>query len=142
MKYSKTDSRVGYSARGVKLSSSALSADMDPSTIDMPSFDRSAYVKSAGYWELSLAKVFNASAYFFTFPISLQRESFYLKYRHYEITDFSPKLFKANEETVGLTLSTVMMNSLPFPVSLEYIHNDAVFTAESSNFRFLLGSSF
>lgn len=141
-KYSRTDSKVGYDARGVKLSSSALSADMDPSTIDMPSFSDIAYVKSAGYGELNFTKVFNASAYFFTFPISLQRESFYLKYRHYEITDFSPKLFKANEERVGLMLSTVVLNSLPFPVSLEYIHNDATFTAESSNFRFLLGNSF
>ena len=142
IKYSETDSRNGFNARGVKISSSALSVDMDPSTIDMPSFNTIAYVKSAGYGEINLAKVFNASAYFFTFPLSLQRESFYLKYRHYEITDFSPKLFKANEETVGLTLSTVVMNSLPFPVSIEYIHNDALFIEESSSFRFLLGSSF
>ena len=142
VKYSETDSKTGFVARGVKLSSSTLSADMDPSTIDMPSFNRSAYVKSAGYGELSLTKVFNRSAYFFTFPFSLQRESLYMNYRHYEIKNFSADLFRANEERVGATLSTVLMNSLPLPISFEYIHNDASFIEEKSSFRFLLGSSF
>ncbi len=142
VKYSKTNSSVGDHARGVKLSSSVFSTNMDPSTIDMPSFNASTYVKSAGYTEVSLAKVFNLSAYFFTFPLSLQRESFYLKYRHYEIRDFSLKLFKANEERVGLVLSSVLMNSLSLPISFEYIHNDALFIEQKNSFRFLLGSSF
>ena len=142
VKYSQTDSPVGYDARGVKLSNSSISSDMDPSAIGMPSYSNTAYVKSAGYGEFSLAKVCNLSAYFFTFPLSLQRESLYMKYRYYNITDFAQKLFTANEERVGLRLATVVMNSLAIPMSFEYIHNDADFIKESSSFRFLLGSSF
>jgi len=115
---------------------------MDPSTIIMPSFNDFAYVKDAGYGELSLSKVFNFSSYFFTFPLSLQRESVYSKYRYYDITNFADEEFQANELVLGTTLSTVFLNSFVTPISFEYIYNDAVFTQESSSFRFMIGSTF
>ncbi|MEA1983078.1 MAG: hypothetical protein U9N39_05980, partial [Campylobacterota bacterium] len=128
--------------RGVKLSSISFGVDMDPSVIDIPSISQSYYVKEAGYGELGLAKVFNLSAYFFTFPISLQRESLYAKYRYYDIKSYAAQKYNANETRVGLTLSTVLMNSLPFPLSFEYIHNDATFVEDTSRVRVLFGASF
>ena len=141
-KYSKTDSNTALGDRGVKIATSAYSLDMDPSRIDMPSLGYSAYVKNAGYGEVSLAKVFNFSSYFFTFPISLQRESLYSKYRHYEIEGYSTTKYKADEITVGLTLSTVFFNSFVIPFSVEYIHNDADFVKDENSVRVMLGASF
>ena len=140
-KYSQTNSLTGLDARGVKVTSS-FDLDMDPSTINMPSLNGSAYVKDATYGEINLAKVINLSAYFFTFPLSLQREAVYAKYRYYELTDFGDYKHEANEVTAGLTLSTVFFNSFALPLSFEYIYNDADFIADESNFRFLLGASF
>ena len=141
-KYSQTDSNTGFGARGVKISTTSYSLDMDPSTVDMPSLGYSAYVKNAGYAEVSLSKVFNFSSYFFTFPISLQRESLYTKYRHYEIESYSTTEFKVEEITAGISLSTVFLNSFTLPVSVEYIYNDADFVKDESSVRVLLGASF
>ena len=115
---------------------------MDPSAISMPCIDSAGYVKRAAYGEVNMAAVFNASAYYFTFPLSLQRESLYAKYRHYDILDFTDVTWKANEVTVGVTLATVLLNSLEMPLSFEYIYNDANFISQENSFRFLFGSSF
>mgnify|MGYP006995562285 CR=1 FL=1 len=141
-KYSKTDSDTYVGARGVKLSNVSYQQDMDPSTINMPSLDGSAYIKNAGYGEVNLAKVFNFSSYFFTFPLSLQRESLYAKYRYYDIKSFSNSKFDANEVTVGTTLSTVLLNSFVLPISFEYIYNDAIFIENKNSFRLILGATF
>ena len=142
-KYSQTDSgNTGIYNRGVKISPTAYFSDMDPSTVDMPSLGYSAYVKSAGYTEVSLSKVLNFSSYFFTFPISLQRESLYTKYRHYEIDSYLGRAFKAEEITAGITLNTVFLNSFTLPISLEYIYTDADFVREKESLRVLLGVSF
>ncbi len=141
-KYSITDSETAVGERGVKLSNISIGLDMDPSTIDMPSLTNTYYVKEASYSEVSLSKVINLSAYFFTFPLSLQREALYVKYRHYNIESYSQNRFFANEETLGLTFSTVFFNSLSLPISFEYIHNDAEFIEDTDSFRFLIGSSF
>ena len=141
-KYSRTNSVTGLEDRGVKLSVTAVDSSLDPSSIDIPSLDISLYAKDAGYAEVSLAKVLNFSAYFFTFPISLQRESIYSKYRYYEVHDFANIAYRANELTLGLTLSTVYFNSFELPISIEYLYNDSEFILNESKFRFLLGSTF
>ena len=141
-KYTETDGLTSFLSRGVKLSASALGSDMDPSVIDIKSLGSSLYAKSAGYGGVNIAKVTNLSAYFFTFPISLQRESFYAKYRYYDIKDFGNNKYSVNETTLGCTLSTVYLNSFSVPISFEYIINDATFIQESAKFRFLIGSSF
>ena len=142
VKYSKTDSNTGVETRGVKLSNVTLGLDMDPSTIDIPSIKNSLYVKEAGYGELSLSKVFNFSTYFFTFPISLQRESVYAKYRYYDVKAYSLEVENANEARVGVTFAGVFLNSLALPISFEYIYNDASFVEDQSRLRVLLGASF
>ena len=141
VKYSQTDNDTGFEARGVKLTNNSYE-EMDPSSINMPSLDGSVYIKDGAYGEVNLAKVFNFSSYFFTFPISLQRESFYTKYRHYNISSFSNKDYTADEITAGITLSTVFLNSLAMPISFEYIYNDADFIEDESFFRFIIGTTF
>jgi len=145
-KYSITDSNTYLKSRGVKLTNtdSALSletTDIDPSSINMPNLIYDGYVKDAGYAEVTLAKVFDVSAYFFTFPISLQRESFYTKYRRYSLRTYGDNRYDANEVTAGVTLSTVWLNSFVFPLSIEYIHNDLYFVEEET-YRFMLGVTF
>ena len=141
-KYSKTNSDRSLGERGVKLSNISVSVDKDPSSIDMPSLTNTYYIKEASYGEVSLSKVINLSAYFFTFPLSLQREALYAKYRYYDLQDYAQNRYSVNEETLGLTFSTVSFNSLSLPISVEYIHNDASFIEDTEMFRFLIGSSF
>ncbi len=146
-KYSKTDSdlsalEAAQKNRGVKITNISYQLDMDPSTIFIPSLEASYYLKSAGYIDVSLSKVFNFSSYWFTFPLSLQREALYLKYRTYNINGFSGYKESFNEITAGVTLSTVMLNKFVIPVSFEYIHNNANFIDEENSFKFILGTRF
>jgi len=141
-KYTQSDAQNSFNARGVKLSTSSNTSDMDPSLIDIPSLNNSLYAKSGSYGGANISKVINLSAYFFTFPVSLRRESLYAKYRYYDIEDFAQRSYTFNETRLGLTLATVFLNSFVVPVSFEYIINDATFIEDSSKFRFLVGSSF
>jgi len=141
-KYSFSDATKRGEERGVKFSSYSYSVDMDPSTIDMPSMSYDAYVKRAGYAELNLAKVTNFSAYFFTFPLSLQRESFYAKYRYYDIKDIADVKWDANEVTFGVRFASVVLNSYNIPINIEYIYNDAEFTEDKTKVTFSLGIEF
>ncbi len=141
VKYSKSDALHSFATRGVKVSA-YVDDTMDPSSIVMPNIILSTYLQKAMYSELNLAKVFNFSAYFFTFPFSLQRESLYTKYRYYKLSDFQDNDTMVNEATVGVTLSTVFLNSFILPLSLEYIYNDSNYVQNSSNFSVSLSFSF
>ena len=147
-KYSKTSSKITstqafLNTRGVKISD-ASSLSYDKSQINIPNLAGSFYIQSAGYADIKLSKVINLSKYFFTFPLSIQRESIYSKYRYYELESFSNKLYKMNEATLGTTISLVGLNSLAFPISFEYIYNDAdeKLVDDMHMFRFILGVDF
>ncbi len=142
LKYSKFDGDIKDWYNGVKLTNLSFTSDNDPTTIYIPSLDNSYYFITAGFAEINVAKVFNISSYWFTFPISLQRESVYAKYRYYDLKYFDNKKYNFNEMTLGLTLATVMLNNLEIPLSIEYIYNDADFIKEENNFKFTLGASF
>lgn len=142
LKYSETDAKSGEGERGVKVSNLSFFQDMDPSAITMASIASTGYVKRASYAEINLAKVFNFSAYFFTFPLSLQRESLYIRYRYYDILAFDKTKYNTGETTVGGVLSTVVLNSFEFPLTLEYLHNKADFILEENSYRFLFGYNF
>ena len=141
-KYSKSNSVNPLDARGVKIENSVYDKTVDPSAISMASLNGTLYVKEAGYSELGLLKVTNFSSYFFTFPISLQRESFYAKYRYYNLKDYFNNKHDISETRAGVTLSTVFLNSFNLPISLEYIYNDAQFIQNNNYFRVLLGGAF
>jgi len=90
--------------------------------------------------ELSLAKVFDGSLYFYSFPLSLQREAFYAKQRRYEI-DFSSTLQQSYDETtVGATFDLLFLHKVVVPVSIEWVHNKDVFDQDKA--RLLIGGSF
>ncbi|MDO8454970.1 MAG: hypothetical protein Q7S59_10410, partial [Sulfurimonas sp.] len=137
-----TESEASDNSRGVKITNSSYQQDMDPSAIHMPSLDTPYYLKTASYREANLAKVLNLSSYWFTFPLSLQKEAIYTKYRQYELETFGGTNVNFSEVTAGLTLSTVFLNKFVLPVNFEYITNDAYFIKDKTKFRFMIGSTF
>ena len=139
-KFSYTSADKYDSNRGVKISQFAFHEDMDPSIINMPNLIGSFFAKSVKYGDISLAKVFNISSYFFTTPLSLQRESIYVKYRYYDVEYFGGGREYVNEYRAGATLGTVFLNKFSIPVSLEYIYNDVV--RDSEIFRVKIEASF
>ncbi len=141
--YSTSDAKVNIEDpydRGIKLTAYQNQFVLDPSTIIMPAIDTTRYIKEGAVAEASLKKVFNGSFYFFTFPVSLRREAFYLKYRYYDIEDFNTKTTIYHEQTLGLTADTLWMNKMPIPFGLEYIHNDN--TKDEHHLRFTIGLVF
>ncbi len=151
LKYSRADADISdavadIDTRGVKISNASYSQDMDISSIYMASVDGSKYVKGAGYGELGLSKVINLSSYWFTFPLSLQRESVYAKYRYYDVELFDKTLEKegVNEIMTGVKFDIIILNSLgPIGMSFDYYYNDNdKFAKDESMFKFTLGNTF
>ncbi|QFR49352.1 hypothetical protein FJR48_06270 [Sulfurimonas lithotrophica] len=147
-KYSKTDTKItsfnaNINKRGVKVSDASNSI-YDNSQIQIPNLIGSLYIQEAGYVEAKLSSVINFSKYYFTFPLSIQRESIYTKYRYYELKSFSQNRYKMNETTIGISLSLVGLNSFAFPLNLEYIYNDgnSRLIEDSGVFRFILEVNF
>ncbi len=146
-KHSQTNSNITditaiENSRGVKITNVSYQLEMDPSTILVTSLNSSRYIKVASYAEVSLAKVINFSSYWFTFPLSLQRESIYTKYRYYDLEDFSSKKYNFSEITAGFTVFSVVLNKFIFPVNFEYINNNADFIEDKNKFRFMVGGTF
>ncbi len=131
--------------RGVKITKSLSEryGDSDPTTIYMPSLIDTGYLQSASKGSASLQSVFNISSYFFTFPISLRRESLYVTYNYYGLEYFGvDEIEDVNEVQVGLVLDTLWMNTMAIPISLEYIYNDNDTIAEENSFLFGIGFEF
>jgi len=149
-KYSLTNSEVTDAVaqndtRGVKLSESVFELDMDISTVSMPTLDDSLYLKAAGYGEVGLSSVINLSSYWFTFPLSLQREAVYAKYRYYDLEYFNSEHENVSEVMAGLRFDVVALNILTLALSFDYYYNDTeneLITKDNSQFRFTMGSSF
>jgi len=142
--YSRTDADGSFPSRGVKLTNSAFAkaADSDPSTVVMPSLSRTLYLKSAERGGVDLAKVFNAAAYFFSFPLSLRREALTAGITRYRLEGFSGRSVDATESAVGITFDTFWFNKLPIPITLQYLHNDNASLAEPDTVRLTLGVTF
>ena len=106
-------------ARGVKLTQYE---DLDKGSFFLPNLEDDYYVNNISYAKLSLKKVLNFSSYFFTFPISLQRESLYASYTFYRLNAFQEEQKKESlhRYTAGATFATLFLNKLELPISLEY----------------------
>ena len=146
-KYSQTSSDMLNSVaqlnnRGVKLSTSSYSSDLDSTAIGMRSIAMDTYNKNAGYVDVGLKKVFNFSSYWFTFPVSLQREAINVNYKYFTIEDFADNIYNVAEIRAGITASIVLMNKLVVPMQLEYVYNDTIFAKEKNQLFFALGLSF
>jgi len=139
------DTADAYSkTRGVKVSGIGFISSDDISTINLPTTQHTFYLKSAGYFETELKKTLNFSAYYFTFPLSLQREAVTLKYRHYELEDFNKLREKVNEYMFGIRFDLVLLNSLaPLPLSLNYYYNDNKnITKDTNQLKMFIGFAF
>ncbi len=146
-KYSSSINSMNYmkaqnESRGVKLSTSAFASDLDTSVIDMRSIGFVYYVKDAGYVDIGLKKVLNFSSYWFTFPISLQRETLGVNYKYFEIKTFSNNPYQVAELRAGLTLDLVFFNNTVIPFSLKYIYNDSPFAYRKEQLFYGLTFSF
>ena len=104
------------------------------------------FVKQALVGGLNLKKQFDGRLLFFTFPVSLIRESVYSEYNHFDIQDFGQSTHDFsthtayNEYTAGVTFDLLFLNKLSIPVGLEYTHNDN--TDNSDNFGIVVKSLF
>jgi hypothetical protein len=127
--------------RGVKMMSKKSLVDLDPSVITMPSVDGTRYVKKVVKGSVGIKKVLNFSKYYFTFPISLRRESLYLSYDRYDIDNYNESHI-VNEMTAGVTLDALWLNSFPVPLNLEYINNDNPSFGDRNNFRMYFSLDF
>lgn len=128
------------SAKGIKLSSYKVS--YDPTTVVIPNISYDGYAKSAFSGEVKLAKVFYLSSYFFTFPLSLQNEILYAKYKYYSLKDFKKDTYNVKEFQVGLTVSSIYLNSFVVPMELKYVYDNASFIQNKHSISLSLGIDF
>ena len=138
--YLKSD-RVSFTdEKGIELSDGFSSLQSDKATLNIPTASHTSYAKEVKMAELSLAKVFDGSLYFYSLPLSLQRESVYLKQRLYDI-DFSENMHKDYKESVaGLELDLLLFHKLQIPLSIEWLYNADV--QDKEQVRVLFGTSF
>ncbi len=124
--YMRSDEVNGLDEKGIEVSDSFSTLQSDQATLNMPSISRTYYAKEAKMAELSLEKVFDGSLYFYSFPLSLQRESLYVKQRFYDI-DFTESINRQyNESTVGLELDLLFLHNNTIPLRIEWIYNEDV----------------
>ena len=143
-KFAKSDATTPLFERGVKVIKDVFETYLlgDPSSVVMPSLKETLYQKSAWKASFEARKVLNFSRYFFTFPISLRRESLIGGYNYYKLEDFRRGVQNDNELKVGILLDTYWMNLLPVLLTLEYRYNDNAVLAKEHNIRFFAGVSF
>ena len=138
--YMKSNRVNSLEEKGIELKDEFTSLQSDKATLDVPSFSSTTYAQEVKMAELSLAKVFDGSLYFFSFPLSLQREAIYAKQRIYDI-DFSNTTQRTYyESTLGTELDLLFFNKFTVPLSLEWIHNKDV--VDQDKVRVLVGGSF
>lgn len=133
---------VKHWRNGIKVTNATESYIFDPSRISVPSFSKTYYFQEGAYVEGKVYKVLNFSSYWFTFPVSLQRESLYAKLRRYDLKYYDEKYYCFNEATLGATFSSVWFNKGVVPLSFEYIVNDADFLEEKYKIRFTVDLAF
>jgi len=139
-RYLKSDDVDSFDEKGIELDDSFSSIESDLATLDIPSFSFKLYAQEVKMAELSLSKVFDGSLYFYSFPLSLQRETLYLKQRRYDI-DFSQKKSQTYNETIlGAEFDLLFIHKLLLPFSVEWIYNRDV--VDSNKLRFVVGVTF
>ena len=139
-KYLKSDEVDGLSEKGIELSDTFTSLQSEKATLNVPTFSTKRYAKEVKMAEISVKKVFDVSFYNFSLPLSLQRESVYVKQRLYDI-DFTDNLHKQyNESVVGMEMDLLLFHKVEIPMSLEWLYNKDV--QDKQNVKILFGGSF
>jgi len=124
--------------KGVELSDSPFFSGTDKTGFYIPSLKRDLFSEQAAVSELNISKVFNGSAYFFKFPLSLRREALTLAYRHYEINGISGIVgiddASINEASLKFTFEATVVNKFIVNFAIEAIHSDNKDITESNAF--------
>lgn len=124
--------------KGVELSDSPFFSGTDKTGFYIPSLKRDLFSEQAAVSELNISKVFNGSAYFFKFPLSLRREVLTLAYRHYEINGISGIVgiddASINEASLKFTFEATVVNKFIVNFAIEAIHSDNKDITESNAF--------
>ena len=138
--YLKSDEVDVGREKGIELSDTFSSLQSDRATLNIPTFGTTHYAQEVKMGELSLKKVFDGSIYNYSFPLSLQRESLYLKQRIYDV-DFNDKVNKKyNETVVGIEFDWLFFHNLTLPMGLEYLYNPDI--KDKNQVRFVVGAFF
>ncbi len=131
---------TGSAGRGIRITRSLFKLSADVTDFEMLALSSDFQVKTAWQTGATLRKQFDGSRYFFTFPFSLRREALYLNANYYQLRDFSQHDLHIGEYTLGATFDLLFLNSLPLPLSAEYIYNTD--TRDPHKFRLLLAYRF
>jgi len=125
--------------KGVRISDTTADIQEEKANLLMPTLDQTLYAKDITMGEMGIYKVFETPLYFYSFPLSLQRETLYLKQRHYTI-GLNAQDLNYNETTMGIESDLLFFHQVPIPLTLEWLYNDKV--EEELQFRFFLGLDF
>ena len=125
--------------KGIEVSDNWGTIQEDKSKIVMPTLLGTFYAKEAKVAEVSLYKVFDTPLYFFSFPLSLQRETLYAKHKFYDF-DFGSQTKQFHETTVGIESDFLLLHKLPIPLKFEWMYNEDV--QDKSQFRVMFGTEF
>ncbi|NEW61137.1 hypothetical protein GSY74_07570 [Sulfurovum sp. bin170] len=137
--YLKSDNVDERFERGIEIDDNWGDIQNDSASITMPTLDKTLYAKEAKVAGATVYKVFDTPLYFFSFPVSLQRETIYLKHRFYDF-ELPNENRQYNETTIGLESDILFFHKLPVPIKLEWLYNED--SEDKSLFRILLGSEF
>jgi hypothetical protein len=108
--------------KGIKAGDVATSSS-DPAAMPIPSLSGSGYVTQAALGEVALYKVFDYAWYSYHLPISLQRESLYLKHRLYALDFGSEGSKRYRESVVGVEADLLMLHRYTVPLKVELLYN-------------------
>jgi len=125
--------------KGIEINHNSGDIQTEKASISMPTIENSRYAKEIKVGEIGLYKTIDTPLYFFSFPLSLQRESLYIKQKLYNI-DFTDENKVYNETTVGLENDFVFLNNFVVPIKFELLLNKKV--KDQTMFRVLLGTEF
>jgi len=121
--------------RGVTVAQRQHDYAHNPNTIELYGLQNDIFVDEAFKAELGLYKVFNLSTYFFSFPLSLQRESLYAKARYYRLGQ-DEKTEDYTEFVLGSQIDILLYHELSIPLNIEWIHNEDVYEQDSLHVGF------
>ena len=109
--------------KGIRVGGSASRAD--PAVLNIETLAGERYVRSVLMGEAALYKVLNFSYYSYHIPLSLQRESVYLKQRIYALDTGSGKRDIQHESVAGIEADLLMLHNYTVPVKFEMLYNAA-----------------
>ena len=121
--------------KGIAITDHKNTYSFSPNSIEVKGLGKDYFAKELNMGEVGLYKVFDASAYFFSFPLSLQRESLYAKERLYNINT-EKESFTYHESVLGLELDLLVYHALTMPLQVEWIHNEDVENKDRVNVQF------